>query len=58
MDAQLKVRGYRVEAQPIESLLQDRFLEIETAVLDCQNDELIALIERHPCLEIVARRQT
>ena len=49
MDAQLKVRGYRVEAQPIESLLQDRFSEIETAVLDCQNDELIALI-RAPSL--------
>ncbi len=31
IDAQLKVRGYRIEAQPIESLLQDNFSEIETA---------------------------
>ena len=49
MDAQLKVRGYRVEAQPIESLLQDHFSAIETAVLDCQDNELIALI-RAPSL--------
>ena len=49
MDAQLKVRGYRVEAQPIESLLQDRFSAIETAVLDCQDNELIALL-RAPAL--------
>jgi non-ribosomal peptide synthetase-like protein len=44
IDAQLKVRGYRVEAQPIESLLQDQFADIETAVLDCQNNELVALL--------------
>ena len=49
IDAQLKVRGYRVEAQPIESLLQDRFTDIETAVLDCQHNELIALV-RAPAL--------
>ena len=49
IDAQLKVRGYRVEAQPIESLLQDRFNDIETAVLDCQHNELIALL-RAPTL--------
>ena len=49
IDAQLKVRGYRVEAQPIESLLQDHFPAIETAVLDCQNDELVALL-RAPSL--------
>ena len=49
IDAQLKVRGYRVEAQPIESLLQDRFVDIETAVLDCQNNELVALL-RAPAL--------
>ncbi|NBP95640.1 MAG: hypothetical protein EBU28_09865 [Gammaproteobacteria bacterium] len=45
IDTQLKVRGFRVETQPIESLLQDEFAEIETAVLDCQNDELIAFIK-------------
>ena len=45
LDTQLKVRGFRVETQPIESLLQDRFEEVETAVLDCQNDELIAFIK-------------
>ena len=44
IDAQLKVRGYRVEAQPIESLLQDQFADIETAVLDCQHNELVALL--------------
>jgi len=49
LDAQLKVRGFRVEAQPIESLLQDHFTEFETAVLDCQNNELIAFI-RAPSL--------
>jgi len=49
IDAQLKVRGYRVEAQPIESLLQDEFPEIETAVLDVQQDELVALL-RAPAL--------
>jgi len=49
LDAQLKVRGFRVEAQPIESLLQDHFAEFETAVLDCQNSELIAFI-RAPSL--------
>ena len=49
IDAQLKVRGYRVEAQPIESLLQDQFADIETAVLDCQHNELVALL-RAPAL--------
>ena len=49
LDAQLKVRGFRVEAQPIESLLQDHFAEFETAVLDCQNNELIAFV-RAPLL--------
>jgi amino acid adenylation domain-containing protein len=49
IDAQLKVRGYRVEAQPIESLLQDQFADIETAVLDCQDNELVALL-RAPVL--------
>jgi acyl-coenzyme A synthetase/AMP-(fatty) acid ligase len=49
IDAQLKVRGYRVEAHPIESLLQDQFTDIETAVLDCQDNELVALL-RAPVL--------
>jgi non-ribosomal peptide synthetase-like protein len=49
IDAQLKVRGYRVEAQPIESLLQDQFADIETAILDCQDNELVALL-RAPAL--------
>ena len=49
IDAQLKVRGYRVEAQPIESLMQDQFADIETAVLDCQDNELVALL-RAPAL--------
>jgi non-ribosomal peptide synthetase-like protein len=49
IDAQLKVRGYRVEAQPIESLLQDQFAEIETAVLDYQHNELVVLL-RAPAL--------
>jgi len=49
IDSQLKVRGYRVEAQPIESLLQDQFADIETAVLDCQGNELVALL-RAPAL--------
>ena len=49
IDAQLKVRGYRVEAQPIESLLQDQFSDIETAVLDCQDNELVGLL-RAPSL--------
>ena len=49
IDAQLKVRGFRVEAQPIESLLQDQFADIETAVLDSQHNELVALL-RAPAL--------
>ncbi|MDG2459975.1 MAG: AMP-binding protein [Luminiphilus sp.] len=53
IDSQLKVRGYRVEVQPIESLLQDHFPAIETAVLDCQDNELIALL-RAPSLSLAA----
>ena len=48
LDTQIKVRGFRVETQPIESFLQDHYREVETAVLDCQRDELVAFIKlRH-----------
>ena len=44
IDAQLKVRGHRVEVQPVEDLLQTEFREIEAAVLDYQNQELVAFV--------------
>ena len=44
IDAQLKVRGHRVEIQPVEDLLQTQFGEIEAAVLDYQNQELVAFV--------------
>jgi len=44
VDAQLKVRGHRVETQAVEDILQNQFVEIEAAVLDYQNDELIAFV--------------
>ena len=44
VDAQLKVRGHRVEIQPIEDLLQTRCAEIESAVVDYQGEELIAFV--------------
>jgi non-ribosomal peptide synthetase-like protein len=44
VDAQLKVRGHRVEIQPVEDILQTQFKEIEAAVLDYQNEELIAFV--------------
>ena len=44
IDAQLKVRGHRVEVQPVEDLLQTQFAEIEAAVLDYQNQELVAFV--------------
>jgi hypothetical protein len=44
IDAQLKVRGHRVEVQPIEDLMQREFEAIETAVLDYRGHELIAFI--------------
>ena len=44
IDAQLKVRGHRVEIQPVEDLLQTQFQEIEAAVLDYQNEELVAFV--------------
>ncbi len=44
IDAQLKVRGHRVETQAVEDILQSQFSEIEAAVLDYQNDALVAFI--------------
>ena len=44
IDTQLKVRGHRVEIQPVEDLLQTQFGEIEAAVLDYQNQELVAFV--------------
>jgi len=44
VDSQLKVRGHRVEAQAVEDILQSQFQEIEAAVLDYQNEELVAFI--------------
>ncbi|MEH6591942.1 MAG: AMP-binding protein [Halioglobus sp.] len=44
IDAQLKVRGHRVEAQAVEDILQTQFGEIEAAVLDYQNEELVAFV--------------
>jgi non-ribosomal peptide synthetase-like protein len=44
IDAQLKVRGHRVEAQAVEDILQTQFSEIESAVLDYQNEALIAFV--------------
>ena len=44
IDAQLKVRGHRVEVQPVEDLLQTQFSEIEAAVLDYQSQELVAFV--------------
>src|SRR4026209_2357540 len=44
IDAQLKVRGHRVDAQPVEDILQTQFREIEAAVLDYQNESLVAFV--------------
>ena len=44
IDAQLKVRGHRVEAQAVEDILQTRFKEIEAAVLDYQDEALVAFV--------------
>jgi non-ribosomal peptide synthetase-like protein len=44
IDTQLKVRGYRVEAQAVEDILQTQFSEIEAAVLDYQNEALVAFV--------------
>ena len=40
----LKVRGHRVEAQAVEDILQTQFSEIEAAVLDYQQDALVAFV--------------
>ncbi|MGD9783263.1 MAG: AMP-binding protein [Hyphomicrobiaceae bacterium] len=44
IDTQLKVRGHRVEAQAVEDILQSQFSEIEAAVLDYQNEALVAFV--------------
>ena len=44
VDSQLKVRGHRVEVQAVENALQAQFAEIEAAVLDYQNKELVAFV--------------
>jgi non-ribosomal peptide synthetase-like protein len=44
VDAQLKVRGHRVEIQAVEDILQTQFREIEAAVLNYQNQELVAFV--------------
>jgi non-ribosomal peptide synthetase-like protein len=44
VDSQLKVRGHRVETQAVEDILQTQFREIEAAVLDYQNQELVAFV--------------
>ena len=44
IDAQLKVRGHRVEPQAVEDILQTQFGEIEAAVLDYQNETLVAFV--------------
>jgi non-ribosomal peptide synthetase-like protein len=44
IDTQLKVRGHRVEAQAVEDVLQSQFGEIEAAVLDYQNETLVAFV--------------
>jgi non-ribosomal peptide synthetase-like protein len=44
IDTQIKVRGHRVETQAVEDMLQTQFNEIEAAVLDYQNEALIAFV--------------
>jgi len=44
VDSQLKVRGHRVETQAVEDILQTQFKEIEAAVVDYQNEELVAFV--------------
>jgi len=44
IDSQLKVRGHRVETQGVEDILQTQFGDIEAAVLDYQNGELVAFV--------------
>jgi len=45
VDSQLKVRGHRVEIQAVEDILQTQFSEVEAAVLDYQNQELVAFVK-------------
>jgi non-ribosomal peptide synthetase-like protein len=44
IDAQFKVRGHRVESEAVEDLLLTQFKEVEAAVLDYQNGELVAFV--------------
>ena len=44
IDTQLKVRGHRVEVQAVEDILQTQIHEVESAVLDYQNRELVAFV--------------
>jgi non-ribosomal peptide synthetase-like protein len=44
IDAQLKVRGHRVEAEAVEHMLETQIGEIEAAVLANQNDSLVAFV--------------
>jgi non-ribosomal peptide synthetase-like protein len=44
VDTQFKVRGHRVESQAVEDILQTQFGEVEAAVLDYQNEELVAFV--------------
>jgi non-ribosomal peptide synthetase-like protein len=50
IDAQLKVRGHRVEAHAVEEILQTEFREIKSAVVDYQNDALVAFVSA-PAIE-------
>jgi non-ribosomal peptide synthetase-like protein len=44
IDAQLKVRGHRVEAEAVERILETQFGDIEAAVVANQNDSLVAFV--------------
>ncbi|MDW6023716.1 AMP-binding protein [Mesorhizobium sp. BAC0120] len=44
IDRQLKVRGHRVEVQAVEDMLQTQFGEIEAAILDYQDEALVAFV--------------
>ena len=44
IDTQLKVRGHRVEPHAVENILQSLFSEIEAAVVDYQNEALVAFV--------------
>ena len=51
VDIQMKVRGHRVEAQAVEDILQTQFSEIEAAVLDYQNEALVAFVAAPTVIE-------